>query len=112
MERNKRKKEVQCLIMRKICSKIHQSRVCPALVPSAKCVVCASYRNVHYFRNNAIIFLVGYVEKSPWWRIKSLNKEESEKLRGERDQIKFIDHRFERRQVVGFMKARRRQDVP
>ena len=28
-------------------------------------------------------------------------KEESERLRGERDQIKFIDLRFERRQVVG-----------
>ena len=28
-------------------------------------------------------------------------KEESEKLRGERDQIKFIDFRFERWQVVG-----------
>ena len=28
-------------------------------------------------------------------------KEESEKLRGERDQIKFIDPRFERWQIVG-----------
>ena len=28
-------------------------------------------------------------------------EEESERLRGERDQIKFIDHRFERWQVVG-----------
>ena len=39
-------------------------------------------------------------------------KEESEQLRGERDEIKFIDLRFERRQVVGLRKARRRQDVP
>ena len=39
-------------------------------------------------------------------------KEESEKLRGERDQIKFIDLRFERWQVVRFRKARRRQNVP
>ena len=38
-------------------------------------------------------------------------KEESERLR-ERDQIKFIDPRFERWQVVRFRKARRRQDVP
>ena len=37
-------------------------------------------------------------------------KEESERLRGERDKIKFI--RFKRGQVVGFGKARRRQDVP
>ena len=39
-------------------------------------------------------------------------KEESEKLRGEGDQIKFIDLRFLRRQVVRFRKARRRQEVP
>ena len=37
-------------------------------------------------------------------------KEESKGLRGERDQIKFIDLRFERWQVVRFRKARRRQD--
>ena len=28
-------------------------------------------------------------------------KEESERLRGERDQIKFIDRRFERWQIAG-----------
>ena len=39
-------------------------------------------------------------------------KEESEQLTGERDQIEFIDLRFERWQVVGLRKARRRQDVP
>ena len=39
-------------------------------------------------------------------------KERSEMLRGERDQIKFIDLRFERWQVVRFRKARGRQDVP
>ena len=38
-------------------------------------------------------------------------KEESERLRGKGDQIKFIDLRFERWQVVRFRKARR-QDVP
>ena len=37
--------------------------------------------------------------------------EESERLRGERDQIKIIDLRFERWQVVGFRKGRR-QDFP
>ena len=36
-------------------------------------------------------------------------KEESEKLRGERDNIKFIDLGFERWQVVRFRKARRRK---
>ena len=39
-------------------------------------------------------------------------KKESKKLRGGRDQIKFIDLRFEKWQVVRFRKARRRQDVP
>ena len=39
-------------------------------------------------------------------------KEESEQLREERNQVKFIDLRFERLQVVGLRKARRRQDVP
>ena len=34
-------------------------------------------------------------------------KEESEKLRGERDQIKFIDLKFERRQVVRFRNTRK-----
>ena len=38
-------------------------------------------------------------------------KEESVRLRGERDQIKFIDLRFERWQVIRFRKVRR-QDVP
>ena len=40
------------------------------------------------------------------------NKEENERLRGERDQIKLIDLGFERWQVVRFRKARGRQDVP
>ena len=39
-------------------------------------------------------------------------KERSERLRGERNQIKFIDFGFERWQVVRFRKARGRQDVP
>ena len=39
-------------------------------------------------------------------------KEASEKLREERDQMKFIDLRFERWPVVRFRKARRRHDVP
>ena len=39
-------------------------------------------------------------------------KGEREKLRGERDLVKFIDLRFERWQVVGLRKAGRRQDIP
>ena len=45
-----------------------------------------------------VAFLVGYVEERPWWPIQSpkqRKKEESERLRGERGQIKFIDLRFE-----------------
>ena len=39
-------------------------------------------------------------------------KEEIERIRGEKEQIKFIDLRFGRQQVVRFMKARRRQEAP
>ena len=39
-------------------------------------------------------------------------KAESEQLRGDRDKIKFIYFRFERWQVVGLRKARRRQGIP
>ena len=39
-------------------------------------------------------------------------KERSGRLRGERDQIKFIDLRLEIWQVVRSRKARRRQDAP
>ena len=39
---------------------------------------------------------------------KDTRQEESERLRRERDQIKFIDFRFEMRQVVGFRKGKRR----
>ena len=41
-----------------------------------------------------------------------LKKEESERLIGERDQIKFIDFRIERGKFVGFRKGRRRQYAP
>ena len=37
-------------------------------------------------------------------------KEESERLRGDRDEVKFIDLGFERWQVARFRKARRRHD--
>ena len=50
--------------------------------------------------------MVAYAKPQQW------KEAESERLRGERDQIKFIDFRVERWQVVGFREARRRQDVP
>ena len=50
--------------------------------------------------------MVTYKKRQEW------KKEESKRLRGEGDQIKFIDLRFERWQVVGLRKGRRRQDVP
>ena len=50
--------------------------------------------------------MVAYTQPKQW------KKEESERLREERDQIKFIYLRFERWQSVGLRKARRRQDVP
>ena len=45
-------------------------------------------------------------------KLQQRKKEKSERLRGERDEIKFIDLGFERWQVVRYRKARRRQDAP
>ena len=45
-------------------------------------------------------------------KLQQRKKERCKRLRGERDKIKFIHLRFERWQVVGLRKARRRQDVP
>ena len=39
-------------------------------------------------------------------------KEEGGILRKERDQIKFIDFKFKRWEVVGFGKGRKRKDAP
>ena len=39
-------------------------------------------------------------------------EEKSERLRRDRDQIQFIDLRFDKWQVLGFRNARRRQEVP
>ena len=50
--------------------------------------------------------MVAYKKPQQW------KKEESERLRGERDQIKFIDLTFEKWRVVGLRNARRRQEVP
>ena len=49
--------------------------------------------------------MVGGIYKVP-------NKEESERLRGQGDTIKFTDFRLERAQAVAFKKGRERQDVP
>ena len=65
--------------------------------------------------HDAHFFPVGYIEERLWWPIQipqQRKKEESEKLRGERDRIKFIDLRFERWQFVRFRKVRRRQEAP
>ena len=56
------------------------------------------------------------VGERPWWPVQNPDsgrkKNVRAKLRGEGDNIKFIDLRFERGQVVGFGKGRRGQDVP
>ena len=49
---------------------------------------------------------MAYTKPQQW------KKKEIERLRGERDQIKFIDLGFERWQVVRFRKARGRQYIP
>ena len=55
--------------------------------------------------------MVAYTKTQQW------KKEESKRLRGERDQIKFIEFEivevgFERWQLVRFRKARGRQHAP
>ena len=50
--------------------------------------------------------MVAYAKLQHW------KEEEREKLRGEGDQIKFIDLRFLKWQVVGLRQAIRRQEVP
>ena len=57
-----------------------------------------------------IFLLVGYIVD--YTMAQQRKKEESEQLRRERDQIKFIDLRCERWQAVELRKARRTQDVP
>ena len=42
----------------------------------------------------------------PWWPIQSDKTNENARLRGEGDQIKFIDLRFETGQVVGSRKGK------
>ena len=49
--------------------------------------------------------MVAYTKPKQW------KEEESKRPRGKGDHIKFIDLRFERGQVVGLGKGRRRQDV-
>ena len=49
-------------------------------------------------KKSCFFFLVCYVEESPWYtKPQPRRKEQSERLRGERHQIEFIDLRFERR---------------
>ena len=55
------------------------------------------------------LILVNCVEGRTWWLIptpEKRKKEESERLRGDGDQIKLIDLRFEGRQVVGLSELR------
>ena len=50
--------------------------------------------------------MVAFTKPQQW------KKEQNERLRRERDKIKFTDLGLERWQVVSFRKARGRQDVP
>ena len=60
--------------------------------------------------------LVNCVEERPWWPTQSPKNGIKKKVNGyeerEGDRIKFIYLRFERRKVLRFRKARRRQNVP
>ena len=62
--------------------------------------------------DNAVFFIELCLVKCmlAYTKPQQMKKEKSESRLGERDQIKFIDLRFERWQVVEFSKARRRQE--
>ena len=94
----------------------HFLRLVSGTKQSHWCVMCAVKHYIHIFMT------VFFFSESCWGNAmvvytkpRPRKKEESEQLRGERDQIKFIDLRFERwdsGKVVRLRKARRRQDVP
>ena len=69
-----------------------------------------------FVKKTGSVFLVSYcmLRKAmvAYTKPQQRKKEESKRLRGEADQIKFMDLRFERWQVIRFRKARRKQDVP
>ena len=76
-------------------------------------------RNFFFFFLFFSFFFFFFIELVCWGKAmlaytkpQQRKKEESERLRGERYQIKFIDLGFERCQIVRFRKARGRQDVP
>ena len=58
--------------------------------------------------SKGLLCLVSYVEERPWWPYKAPTMEERrERLRGEGDQITFVDLGFERWQVARFRKGSR-----
>ena len=63
-------------------------------------------------RRELVKLLSGELAMMAYTKHQQGKKVDSERLKGEGDQIKFIDLRFESWQVVRFRKARRRQDVP
>ena len=77
---------------------------------------CVSYACVAKWQINFLFsklcYYVGERPVAAYAKPQKWKKEKCEGLRGEGDKIKFIDLRFERWQVVGFRRARRRQDVP
>ena len=77
--------------------------------PLNPCNLGFRFRFVDFFSFSELCWgkaMVAYTQ------LQQRKKEESKSLRGERDQIKFIDLGFERWQVVRFRKARGKQEVP
>ena len=69
--------------------------------PLPKAYFSMPYFNAICLLLSSFFFVVSYVEKGHGGLLKAPTEEESERLRGERGQIKLIDLRFKRWQVVG-----------
>ena len=65
----------------------------------------------HFLLSSLLIELCRGKARVAYTKPQQRKKEESERLRGEKDQLKFIDLEFEGWQAVRFRKSRRRQDV-
>ena len=81
---------------------------------------CQTDRSVcKYYKFSNFMYSMPNILSCSYTKPQQMKKEESDRLRGERDQVKFIDlgfeqwieSKFERRQVAGFGKGKRRHRI-
>ena len=74
-------------------------------------MLCILYSSLFFLRNFFFFSELCWGKAMVAYTMPQQGTKKSERLRGERDQIKFIDLGFERWQIVRLRKARGRQDV-